>query len=135
MAVHLIKPALVALGAGTLFATSYYLSTQVGLQSEGWHEVTVEMPRNPGYAAVGQSYFTPDGSKVLVTAATRQDGKHQLHAKVQGTHRYAVALFPVRLEHSFAMDTPSLEWTLRQASGQTPAQWIAPAGRQWHVLN
>jgi len=135
MAVPLFKPALVALGAGTLIASSFYISTEVGLRSQGWHDVTVEMPRNPGYAAVGQSYFTPDGSKVLVTAVTRHDGKYVLHAKVQGTHRYALAMFPPRCEHCFAMDTPSLEWTLRQASGQSPAPLNQAVGRQWHVLN
>ncbi|MEK7949563.1 hypothetical protein [Luteolibacter soli] len=135
MAVSLFKPALVALGAGTLIAGSYYVSTEVGLQTEGWHEVSVEMARNPGYAAVGQSYFTPDGSKLLVTAITRHEGKFILQARVQVTHRYALAMFPTRWEHSFAMDTPSVEWTLRQASGQPPAPLTAAIGRQWHVLN
>jgi len=135
MAVSLFKPVLVALGAGVLTTISYYISTAVGLQSEGWHEVSMEMPRNPGYAAVGQSYSTPDGSKLLVTAVTRHEGKFTLHAKVQGTHRYALAMFPTRWEHTFAMDTPSVEWTLRQAGGLPPAPLSKAAGRQWHVLN
>jgi hypothetical protein len=96
----------------------------------------VEVPRNPGYSAVGQSYFTPDGSKVLVTAVTRgQGGKHQLHAKVEGTHRYALAMFPTRWEHSFSMDRPSLEWTLRQAGGQGTVPLDHAPGRSWHVLH
>lgn len=136
MAATLFKPVLFALGAGALVTTSYYVSTEVGLRSEGWHEVSVEMPRSPGYAAVGQSYSTPDGSKLLVTAVTRHEGKYTLHAKVQVTHRYALAMFPTRWEHTYSMDMPSVEWTLRhQAGGLPPVPMSKAAGRQWHVLN
>jgi len=128
------KSILAIVGAAALVGSSIYVSTQVGLQTEGWHEVVVELPKNPGYAAVGQTYSTPDGSKVLVTAVRRENGKHVMQAKIQGTHRYALALFPIRFEHTFAMDQPSLEWTLRQACGSsTPLG--RPAGREWHVLN
>ncbi|MCW1885585.1 hypothetical protein OKA04_12670 [Luteolibacter flavescens] len=135
MAVQLFKPTLATLGVSALIVTCTYVSTEVGLRSEGWHEVTVEMPRNPGYGTVGQSLFTPDGSKVLVTAVTKENGKHLVHAKVEGTHRYALALFPTRWEHSFAMDTPSLEWTVRQASGQSSTLPSQSGGQRWHVLN
>jgi hypothetical protein len=128
------KSILAIVSAAALVGSSIYVSTQVGLQTEGWHEVVVELPKNPGYAAVGQTYSTPDGSKVLVTAVRRENGKHVMQAKIQGTHRYALALFPIRFEHTFAMDQPSLEWTLRQACGSsTPLG--RPAGREWHVLN
>ena len=129
------KSILAIVGAAAIAGSCIYVSTQVGLQTEGWHEVVVEMPRNPGYAAVGQTYSAPDGSKVLVTAVTRDDhGKHLLHAKIQGTHRYVLALDPIRWEHSFAMDQPSLEWTLRHACGSsTPLG--RPVGSEWHVLN
>lgn len=131
----MIKPILAIAGAAAVIGTSIYVSTQVGLQAEGWHDVVVEIPRNPGYAAVGQTYATPDGSKVLITAVTREQGKHFIHARVQGTHRYALALFPTHWEHSFAMDRPSLDWTLRQAARQTPEPLDHAVGRQWHVLN
>lgn len=130
----MIKLILAVVGFAALAGSSIYVSTQVGLQTEGWHEVVVELPRNPGYAAVGQTYPTPDGSKVLVTAVRRENGKHLVHAKIQGTHRYALTLFPIRCEHSFAMDQPSLEWTLRQACG-SPIPLDRPCGRQWHLLN
>jgi hypothetical protein len=136
MAVTLIKPALAALGATTLFAASFYVSTEVGFQTSGWHEVTVELPRNPGFAAVGQTFATPDGSKLLVTAIRPgESGKHHIHGKVEGMHRYALALFPTRWEHSFAMDRSSLEWTLRHAGGQPLSPLESPPQRRWHVLN
>jgi len=128
------KSFLAVIGVAALVGSGFYVSTRVGLQTEGWYDVTVEMPRNPGYASVGQTYSTPDGSKVLVTSVRREQGKHVIHARVQGTHRYALALFPVRCEHSFAMDQPSMEWTLRQACGST-APLDRPCGREWHVLN
>ena len=128
------KSILAIVGAAALAGTAIYVSTQVGLQTEGWHEVVVELPKNPGYAAVGQTYSTPDGSKVLVTAVRRENGKHLMQARIQGTHRYTLALFPIRCEHSFAMDQPSLEWTLRQTCG-SPTPLARPAGREWHVLN
>jgi hypothetical protein len=128
------KSFLAVVGVAALVCTSFYVSTQVGLQTEGWHDVTVEMPRNPGYAAVGQTYFTPDGSKLLVTSVRRDHGKHIIDARIQGTHRYVVGLFPLRLDHSFAMDRPSMEWTLRQAFGSN-ALLGRPGGREWHVLD
>ncbi len=131
----MLKPILAVVGAAALVGSSIYVSTQVGLRSEGWHEVVVELPRNPDYAAVGQTYPTPDGSKVLVTAVRREHGKHLVHARIHGSHRYVLAFFPVRWEHSFAMDRASLEWTLRQACGLSPAPLGRPCGRQWHVLN
>jgi hypothetical protein len=33
------------------------------------------------------------------------------------------------------MDTPSVEWTLRQAGGLPLTPMTKAAGRQWHVLN
>jgi hypothetical protein len=130
----MIKPILAVVGVAALACTSFYVSTQVGLQTEGWHDVTLEMPRHPGYGTVGQTYTTPDGSKVLVSAVRREDGKYLIDARVQGTHRYALALFPLRWEHSFAMDQPSVEWTLRDACGSRVAL-ARPSGREWHLLN
>jgi hypothetical protein len=124
---------LAVVGVAAVACTGFYVSTQVGLQSEGWHDVTVELPRNPGYAAVGQTYSTPDGSKLLVTSVRRDHQKHVVEGRIQGTHRYVVGLFPIRIEHSFAMDRPSAEWALRQACGAT-APLGRPEGRQWHVL-
>ena len=123
-----------SLGLASLFAASYHVCTEVGLRTEGWHEVTVELPRHPGYAAVGQSFATPDGSKVLVTAVTRERDRYRIHANIHGTHRHALSLFPVRWQHAFAMDMPGLEWTLQRIAGTPPAPHL-PAGRQWHVLN
>ena len=128
------KSIFAVIGAAALTGSCFYVSTQVGLQTEGWHEVVVELPRNPGYAAVGQTYSTPDGSKVLVTAVRRENGKHIVEAKTQVTHRYALALFPIRFEHSFAMDQPSVEWTLHQACG-SPTPLGTSSGREWHLLN
>ena len=123
-------------GTALLFVFCCYVSTQVGLRTEGWYRVVVELPENPGYDAVGQTFPTPDGSRVLVTSVTRAGhGKHAIHAKVQGTHRYALAFFPTRWEHSFAMDRPALEWSLRQAGGMPIAPMEQAAGRRWHVLN
>ena len=119
-----------------IFTTSFFVSTQVGLRSEGWHEVTLDLARNPGYAAVGRTYSSPDGSKVMVTGISGTErGKPQVSANVYGTHRYALALFPLRWEHSFEMDRPALDWTLRQATNQPPAALDHAVGRQWHVLN
>jgi hypothetical protein len=132
----MIKRILAVVVAATLVGSSIYISTQIGLQSEGWHEVMVELPRNPtDYAAVGQTYSTPDGSKVLVTAVRREHGKFRIHARIQGTHRYALALSPLRWEHSFAMDQGSLEWTLRQVCGLSPAPLGRACEREWHVLH
>ena len=132
-----MRKALLAISAAALlFGTCFYVSTEVGLQTKGWHDVVVETAGRPAYAAVGHSYFTPDGSKVLVTAVTRaKGGKHRIHARVEGTHRYALALFPTRWEHSFSMDRPSLEWTLRQAGGQASGPLETMPGRRWHPVN
>lgn len=122
-------------GSALLFGFCCYVSTQIGLRTEGWHPVVLELPGPPEFKAVGQTFPTPDGSKVLVTEVTRAHrGKHAIHAKVHGTHRYALAFFPTRWEHSFAMDRPSVEWTLRQAGGMPPAPLNQEAGRRWHVL-
>jgi hypothetical protein len=128
------KSFLAVVGVAVLAGSSFYVSTRVGLQTEGWHEVTVAMPRNPGYASVGQTFCTPDGSKLLVTSVRREEGKHVVDAKIQGTHRYLLGLFPLRLDHSFAMDRQSMEWTIRQACGST-APLGRPEGREWHELN
>lgn len=126
-----------SLGAAGLFSFCLYVCTEIGLRREGWHEVVVEMHHAPHYGAVGQTYFTPDGSRVMVTAVRRgENGSHRMHASVQGVHRYALAGLPpdFRWEHTFSMDTAALEWTLRQASGAV-ASAPASAGRQWHALH
>ena len=123
-------------GTVLLLGVCCYVSTQVGLRTEGWHKVVLELPHDPGYESVGQTFPTPDGSKVLVTAVTRtRQGKHEVQAQIHGTHRYALALFPTRWEHSFAMDRPALEWTLRQAGGMPTTPMDQGVGRRWHVLN
>lgn len=123
-------------GTALLLGVCGYVSTQIGLRTEGWHQVVVELSRDPGYEAVGQTFSTPDGGKILVTSVTRaRQGKHEVQAQIHGTHRYALAFFPTRLEHSFAMDRPALEWTLRQAGGMPTAPMEQAVERRWHVLN
>jgi hypothetical protein len=132
----MLKRTLAVVGAAALVGSCIYISTQVGLRSEGWHELVVELPRNPNdYATVGQTFSTPDGCKVLVTAVRREGGRHLIAARIQGTHRYALTLSPVGWEHSFAMDQGALEWTLQQACGLSPAPLGRACERQWHVLH
>lgn len=132
-----MKPALAFFGALTVIVGSYFGSTQLGLRSEGTLDVQVEASKQPSYAAVGQNLYTQDGTKLLLTSITRPDGtkgsKHVIHAKVKGTHRYALQLFPTRMVHTFSMDQGSIERTLKEATGEEPGTFIA-SNRQWHLV-
>jgi hypothetical protein len=132
-----MKPVLAFFGALTVIVGSYFGSTQLGLRSEGTLDVQVDASRIPSYSAVGQDLYTADGTRLLLTSITRPNGtkggKHVIHAKVKGTHRYALQLFPTRMVHTFSMDRGAIERTLREAVGETPEAFVA-ADRRWHVV-
>jgi hypothetical protein len=132
-----MKPVLAIFGTLIVIVGSYFGSTELGLRSEGTLDVQVEALKTPSYAAVGQDLYTADGTKLLLTSITRPNGtrggKHVIHAKVKGTHRYALQLFPTRMVHTFSMDRSAIERTLREAAGEAPGAFVA-SDRQWHVV-
>jgi hypothetical protein len=132
-----MKPVLAFFGALAVTVGSYFGSTQLGLRTEGSLDVQIDASKSPSYAAVGQNLYTADGTTLLLTSITRDrattGGKHVIHAKVKGTHRYALQLFPTRMVHSFSMDRQAVERTLREAAGEPQGQFVA-TDRQWHVV-
>lgn len=132
----MIKPVLALFAAVSMAATSYHVSTSVGLRFSGEHEVVIDLPGKPRHPPVGDNLFTPDGSRLLVTGISGfGGGEHQVHTKVSGTHRYALAMFPARIIHSFEMDLPAVEWTVMRATGAAARPFPRDQGRQWHLLD
>jgi hypothetical protein len=128
------KQVLAITAAVTLVPAGYFCSTEVGLRVRGTHAVVVDVPQTVDYNAVSRYFYAPDGTRLLVTAVNRQPGGPRIHAEVEGTHRYTLALFPTRWIHTFSMDRPAVEHALRQAAGANPASVPTPAGRRWHPL-
>lgn len=132
-----MKSLLVFSAVPLLAAGSYYCSTEIGLRTNGWTDVVVSTAKVPSYAPVGQNVFSADGTKLLVTSISRvagQDGmKHEIHASVQGTHRYALQLFPTRMVHTFSMDRKAVDRAVLESAGITGGQFEA-SRKEWHIL-
>lgn len=117
-------------------ATSYHVSTSVGLRFNGEHEVVIDLPEKPRRPPVGEQLFTPDGSRLLVTGVSGLGSRdYQVRTNVSGTHRYSLAMFPTRMVHSFEMNLPAVEWTVLQATGAEAGPFPRDPGQQWHELN
>ena len=131
----MIKPIFSALGLVGLFTGSYFGSTELGLRSEGWHEVSFEVPGRPSFDAVGQNLYTPDGTKLIVTAISHgKGGGHVVEANVRVTNRLALCLFPTRMEQSYALDRKAVERVVLQATGYAPGRF-EPSEKEWVVVN
>jgi hypothetical protein len=133
----MMKPLLVLSAVPLLAAGSYYCSTEIGLRTTGWTDVVVDTTKVPSYAPVGQNVYSADGTKLLVTSISRVSGengmKHEIHASVQGTHRYALQLFPTRMVHTFSMDRKAVDRAVLEAAGVPSGQYEA-SHQEWHVL-
>ena len=102
---------------------------------EGWREVSFEVPGRPSFAAVGQNLYTPDGTKLIVTAINPgKGGGHVVEANVRVTHRLALCLFPTRMEQSYALDRTAVERVVLQATGYAPSRF-EPSEKEWVVVN
>jgi len=130
----MIKPTLAATGLISLFAGSFYGSTELGLRSTGWREIEVKVASRPSYSEVGKNLFTNDGTKLLVTSIKRGKGaQHMIRAKVQVTERKALSLFPLRWSRSFSMDQAAAERTVLEAAGISPGAFV-PSTPKWHAV-
>ncbi|WP_035612257.1 hypothetical protein [Haloferula sp. BvORR071] len=112
-------------------------STQLGLRTEGWREVTVEVAKPPSYEQVGQNLFTPDGTRIILNSITPGDGnyggKHFICANVRVTNRLTLNPFPLHMVSSYAMDQVAVERTVREAVGADPGKF-QPSQREWHPV-
>lgn len=133
-----IKATLAFIGVLSLFGGSYYCSTQIGFRTEGALDLKFKASRSPIYDAVGRNLYSHDGTKLMVTAITRErgtkgTGTHVIHASVKGTHRYALQLFPTRMVHSFSMNRQAVERTVLEAAGMPQTEFVSTE-REWHVI-
>ena len=127
----MIKPFFAAVGLIGLFTGSYFGSTKLGLRSEGWQQVTLDLPGKPSYEAVGQNRYTTDGTRLIVTEIRRgHGGGYVVKADVRVTKRLALALFPTRMVGSYAIDRKAVERTIREAAGCAPGKF-EPSGKEW----
>ncbi|WP_193214299.1 hypothetical protein [Luteolibacter marinus] len=129
------KPILAIVAFSLLVSAGFYVATAVGVQVEGRHEITVDVPREPIHSPVGQEIYTPSGARLLVTGISRKGSRRQLTATIYGTHRYSVALFPTRLAHTFSMNRPSVEWTVLQASNLPIDGYPRGSKASWHEIH
>jgi hypothetical protein len=133
----MIKPLLMGLGTAGLISGSYLGSTQLGLRTEGWREVTVEVSKLPSYDRVGQNLYTPGGTRVILSSITPLEGnyggRYSIRANVRVTNRLALNPFPIRMVRSYAMDQIAVERSIREAVGADPGKF-QPSQREWHPV-
>ncbi len=120
------------LAAAGLVTGSYFGSTALGLRTEGWREVTVEVGQMPSYERVGQNVFTPDGTRVILTsiAPMGRGGSYRVTAQVQVTERLALEVFEGRMARSYAMDRTAVERTVKEAVGVDAGKFQA-SRKEW----
>jgi hypothetical protein len=133
----MIKATLMSLAGAGIVIGSYYGSTKLGLRTEAWQEVTVEIAQVPKYDQVGQNLFAPDGTKMILNsirpAGGNYGGKYLITAQVRVTERLALEPFQGRMARSYAMDRTAVDRTLREAVGVDPGKF-QPSEREWHPV-
>jgi hypothetical protein len=133
----MIKVTLMSLAGAGIAIGSYFGSTELGLRTEAWREVTVEVAQPPKYDRVGQNLFTPDGTRMLVSsiqpAGENYGGKYLITAQVRVTERLTLQPQRGRMARSYAMDRGAVERTLREAAGVDPGKF-QPSQREWHPV-
>lgn len=133
----MIKATLMSLAGAGIVNGSYYGSTQLGLRTEAWRELTVELSQPPKYDRVGQNLFAPDGTRMVLSsiqpAGPNYGGKYLVTAKVEVTERLALELFERRMARSYAMDQVAVERTIREAVGVDAGKFRA-SQREWHPV-
>lgn len=127
----MIRHVFATIGLIGLATGSYFGSTQLGLRTEGWHEVALEVPGRPSFAALGQNLYTTDGTRLFLTSiAPAGHGKHVVQASVRVTNRLALSLFPTRMVRSYAIDRKAVERAVKQATGYVPDKF-EPSAKEW----
>lgn len=126
----MIKATLMGLAAAGLVTGSYFGSTALGLRTEGWREVAVEVGQVPDYERVGQNLFAADGTRIILSSIQRVGGKYRVTAQVQVTERLALEPFQGRMARSYAMDRTSVERTVKEAVGVDPGRF-EPSRKVW----
>jgi hypothetical protein len=131
----MIKPFFAAVGLIGLFTGSYFGSTKLGLRTEGWQQVTLEVPGKPSFAAVGQNCYTTDGTRLIVTEIRRgKDGGYVVKADVTVTHRLALSLFPTRMVRSYSINRKAVTRAVHEAAGYDPGKF-EPSEKEWVAAN
>ncbi|WP_367871482.1 hypothetical protein [Luteolibacter sp. Populi] len=133
----MIKTILMGLGAAGLVSGSYFGSTQLGLRTETWREVVVEVSETPSFDSLGQNLFTPDGTRLILTsirpAGEVYGGKHRIRANVKVTERLALDVFRSRMVRTYSMDRVAVERTVREAAGLATGKF-QPSEATWQEL-
>lgn len=133
----MIKATLMSLAGAGIVTGSYFGSTQLGLRTEAWREVTVEVAQPPKYDRVGQNLFAPDGTRLMMSSIRpingNYGGKYLITAQVRVTERLALQPHQGRMARSYAMDRGAVERTLREAAGVDPGKF-QPSQREWHEV-
>jgi hypothetical protein len=127
----MIKPFFAAVGLIGLVTGSYLGSTRLGLRTEGWQQVALEVPGKPSFAAVGQNCYTVDGTRLIMTEIRRgKGGGYVVTADVRVTQRLALSLFPTRMVRSYSLDRKAVERAVREAAGCDPGKF-EPSEKEW----
>lgn len=133
----MIKATLMSLAGAGIVTGSYFGSTQLGLRTEAWREVTVEVAQPPKYDRVGQNLFAPDGTRLMMSSIRpingNYGGKYLITAQVRVTERLALQPRQGRMARSYAMDRGAVERTLREAAGVDPGKF-QPSEKEWHAV-
>ena len=131
----MIKAAIMCLTAAGITIGSYYGSTELGLRSEAWREVTVEIAQMPKYDRVGHNLFAPDGTRMVLSSIEPRGGNYGgnylITAKVRVTERLALRPLEGKMARSYSMDRPAVERALREAVGADQGKFQA-SEREWH---
>lgn len=131
----MIKIIYVTIGLAVVSISAGYVAFCSGLQLSGKHELLLNVAQSPSRSTIGVTQYTPEGDKILITAVSEQGPQNQITATVSGTHRYTVALFPTRLVHSFSMNLPVIEWSIRQAESIPTVGYPVDSDHTWHTID